>query len=139
MQSIQTLHAEAHPEVFKPILDPIPSAFFADLLSDPRNIVLMAEYDQAVVGYLWCQEHPPADSFYEVSAHTGYINHVAVDVARRRRGIGQALVEAAVAELESRGATRVGVDFWSFNAPARAFFAGLGFAAQRQVCVRQLA
>jgi ribosomal protein S18 acetylase RimI-like enzyme len=135
MQGMQTLHAGAHPEVFKATLDSEPTtAFFTEVLSNDRNIVLVAETSDAIIGYLWCQERLPADSFYARTAHTAYINHLSVDPSHRRRGIGEALVERVMAELKERDVVRVGVDYWTFNRPARSFFASLGFTSRREVC-----
>ncbi len=139
MQSIQDLHAEAHPELFRPTLDPAATAsFFADVLAKSSNLVLVAEVAGEAVGYVWCHEHLPVASFYRQAAHTAYINHISVASEHRGKGLGKALVEEVVAILKERGATRIGVDFWSFNDRARAFFTGLGFAVQREVASREL-
>jgi len=58
---------------------------------------------------------------------------VSVDPTQRRRGVGKALAERIVEQLKRRRATRVEVDFWLFNKPARAFFAGVGFVSQRAI------
>ena len=135
MQAVQTLHAKAHPEVFRATLDAqLTTTFFAEVLAGEGNLVLVAEAEGAVIGYLWCQERLPEDSVYARAAHTAYINHVSVDPDHRRHGIGRALVEIAVAELKARNAVRIGVDFWSFNGPARSFFTRMGFCVQREVC-----
>ncbi len=139
MQHVQDVHAEAHPEVFQPVLDPGPAAdFFAGVLTSDRNLVLVAEIDGDIAGYVWCEERERAETFYGKAAHTGYIHHISVTPEQRRAGIGKDLVANAVARLQDRGAVRVGVDFWSFNDRARAFFTGLGFAVQREVASRDL-
>jgi len=139
MQSIQDLHAAAHPELFRPTLDPAATtSFFADVLADDRNLILVAESAGDAIGYIWCQERHGADSFYGLGAHTGYIHHIAVSAEQRRSGVGRRLIAEALARLTERGATRVGVDFWSFNHRARAFFTGLGFVVEREVASRSL-
>jgi ribosomal protein S18 acetylase RimI-like enzyme len=139
MQHVQAIHAESQPAIFKSVLDAgQTTTFFEEVLSHEFNVVLVAETDGEVAGYVWCQDRPPADSFYAHSAHVGYIDHVSIDPGHRRRGTGAALIAAVLKELKRRGATRVGVDFWSFNEPARSFFAKLGFSVQREVCSRDL-
>jgi len=139
MQHVQKLHAEAHPGVFRAILDREPAAaFFAATLAKPENIVLLAEEGSATAGYLWCEERTTADTFYRPAAHTGYIHHVSVDPAHHRSGTGRALVAEALALLRGRGASSVGVDYWSFNDRARAFFHATGFSVQREICSQEL-
>jgi len=84
--------AEAQPSVTddRPGLDAL-------LAADPRAL-LVAERDGAVVGCV-------------VAAWDGWrgsVYRLAVLPAHRRRGIGSALVRAAVAALRERGARRVG-------------------------------
>jgi ribosomal protein S18 acetylase RimI-like enzyme len=139
MQHVQDVHTEAHPEIFLAALDPEPAAkFFSGLLTNDRNLVLVAEADGNVVGYVWCEERESPDTFYGKAAHTGYIHHISVAPEQRRGGIGKQLIAEALADLKQRGATRIGVDFWSFNARARAFFTGLGFAVQREIASKDL-
>lgn len=139
MQHVQDVHAEAHPEIFRATLDPeATAAYFADLLSNDHNVVFVAEKAGETAGYIWCQERIAQGSFYALPAHTGYIHHVSVTPGHRRHGIGNALIAAVLAELKGRGATRIAVDFWAFNDRARSFFAGAGFAVQRELCSRDL-
>jgi len=83
--------------------------------------VLVAESDSEVVGFLVL-------SF--VSALTGlraWIDDVAVDPARRRQGIGRALVESAIQRASRRGATHLFLDTSRGNADARDFYYACGF------------
>jgi 8-oxo-dGTP diphosphatase len=83
--------------------------------------VLVAECDGEVVGYLVL-------SF--VSALTGlraWIDDVAVNPARRRQGIGGALVEAAIQRASRRGATHLFLDTSRGNPDARDFYRACGF------------
>jgi ribosomal protein S18 acetylase RimI-like enzyme len=139
MQQAQDLHASAQPEFFKPHLDAGPtSTFFTDLLANGRNLVLVAEERGAVIGYLWCEEQVRDELFYRQPGHGAYLHQISVDRKHRGGGVGTALVDQATAEMKRRGATTMGVDFWSFNERARAFFAKLGFATQREFGSRAL-
>ncbi len=139
MQHVQDVHAEAHPELFLPILDPEPTAaFFAKLLAGDWDLVVVAEIDGQVVGYVWCEEFEQAANFYRRPTHFGYFHHISVAPEHRRNRIGSQLVAQALTQLAERGATRVSVEFWDFNTPARAFFAGLGFSVQREFASRNL-
>ncbi len=139
MQHVQDIHAEAHPQVFMRTLETEPAAaFFSKVLADNMNILLVAEQRGKPIGYVWCEERQPSETFYAHAEHTGYIHHISIKPNDRRRGVGRALVEKALVEMERRGVAHVGVDFWSFNERARAFFAEFGFIVQREVCGRKL-
>jgi 8-oxo-dGTP diphosphatase len=83
--------------------------------------VLVAEHDGEVSGFLVL-------SF--VSALTGlraWIDDVAVDPARRRQGIGRALVEAAIQCASRRGVTHLFMDTNRGNPDARDFYNACDF------------
>jgi 8-oxo-dGTP diphosphatase len=83
--------------------------------------VLVAEVDGQVVGFL-------ALSFVSVlSGLRALIGDLAVDPAHQRRGIGAALVEAAVQRADRRGATHLLVDTSRGDPDTRAFYRACGF------------
>jgi diamine N-acetyltransferase len=138
-QQVQTLHADAHPDVFLAVLDQEAArSFFDQLRSNPRNLLLVAEISGEIVGYIWCEERLGNQGVHLKASHCGYIHHISVDPNRQRRGIGKALVDRAVRELGARGARTIIVDYWSFNEPARAFFLNLGFAPVGEIASKPL-
>ena len=70
------------------------------------------------------------------SPHTGvgavydevYLHHISVIPTYRRRGVGTALLSAVVEAGTVLGISRVALDVWRVNAPARAVFKAHGFA-----------
>jgi ADP-ribose pyrophosphatase YjhB (NUDIX family)/GNAT superfamily N-acetyltransferase len=85
--------------------------------------VLVADAEDAVVGFA-------AVSF--VNTLTGVlalINDMAVDPAHRRRGIGAALLEAAIQRADRRGATHLLVDPSRGDAATRQFYQACGLEA----------
>jgi 8-oxo-dGTP diphosphatase len=83
--------------------------------------VLVAEEGGRVVGFL-------ALSFVSVlSGLRALIDDLAVDPAYQRRGIGAALVEAAVQRADRRGATHFLVDTSRGDPDTRAFYRACGF------------
>jgi ribosomal-protein-alanine N-acetyltransferase len=69
-----------------------------------------------------------------VAADEAEILTLAVDPAARRRGVGRALLGAALAVAADSGATGCFLEVSAANAPARALYAGAGF---RQAGVRR--
>ena len=59
----------------------------------------------------------------------GFIYHLAVGKSARGRGIGRALVDAALAALNGEGITKVALVVFAQNGGGNAFWEKLGFAA----------
>jgi len=55
------------------------------------------------------------------------IDQIAVDPVWRRRGVGRALMAAALAEADKRGLRYVELFSWAFNTDAHTLFRGFGF------------
>jgi ADP-ribose pyrophosphatase YjhB (NUDIX family)/GNAT superfamily N-acetyltransferase len=83
--------------------------------------VLVAEYQGEIVGFLVLSY---------VSALTGlraWIDDIAVDPDRRRQGIGQSLVEAAIQRASRRGATHLFMDTSRGGPDVQRFYRACGF------------
>jgi ribosomal protein S18 acetylase RimI-like enzyme len=87
------------------------------------NDTLVAEVDGAVAGYvtLGASDRIPS------ARHTLLIGGFAVDPACQRRGVGRALLEAAVTEARRRGARRLTLRVLSTNESARRLYEAGGF------------
>jgi ribosomal protein S18 acetylase RimI-like enzyme len=59
--------------------------------------------------------------------HRGWINYVATDPARRRQGIGRALMREAEAALSRLGCPKINLQVRHDNHDAIAFYQGIGF------------
>ena len=83
--------------------------------------ILVAENQGEIVGFLVLSY---------VSALTGvraWIDDIAVDPSRRRQGIGQSLVEAAIQRASRRGATHLFMDTSRGSPDAKRFYRACGF------------
>jgi ribosomal-protein-alanine N-acetyltransferase len=91
---------------------------FASLLDDPRVRFTVACMP-AVVGYvvMW------------LVADEAELANLAVAPDRRRQGIGQVLLDSAMAEALARGATSLYLEVRESNVAARALYGGRGFRA----------
>jgi ribosomal protein S18 acetylase RimI-like enzyme len=101
-----------------------PRPFFRDE-EDPAD-TLVAELAGAVVGYAKLRNPLPVPSH----AHVLEINGLAVDPGAAGRGIGRALVDAAVAEATRRGARKLTLRVLGSNAVARRLYARCGFVEE---------
>ena len=69
----------------------------------------------------------------------GYVYHTAVAADERRRGIGNALLNAALAALEKEGITKVALVVFSRNETGNDFWENRGFTARQDLVYRNKA
>ncbi len=103
---------QAEPVFFRPHVDP----------SD----TLVAELEGRIVGYALIGTPTPLPA----SARVQMIRGLAVDPARQGRGIGRALVAAAIVEAKARGAVKLSLRVLSTNDGARRLYAAAGFETE---------
>ncbi|MFJ7334694.1 GNAT family N-acetyltransferase [Streptomyces sp. NPDC101110] len=87
---------------------------------------LVAELGDRLSGFLRLGFPTPLDS----NRHVRQIQGLAVAEEARGRGVGRALVRAAVEESRRRGARRLTLRVLGHNAPARALYAAEGFVVE---------
>jgi ribosomal protein S18 acetylase RimI-like enzyme len=91
--SVQQMHNEALPSVFKPpSADLFPQQKLAALIRDPNCILAVAEIEGKIIGHIYGavmnrleSEFNPGDSYL-------YIYQIGVDDDARRQGAGMALI-----------------------------------------------
>ncbi len=88
--------------------------------------VLVAVVDGAVAGYVTIK---PATEL-QASDHVLHISGLAVDDAVRRRGIGRALMDAAIVEARRRRARRLTLRVLGPNTAARRLYEACGFEVE---------
>ncbi|MBD0837175.1 MULTISPECIES: GNAT family N-acetyltransferase [unclassified Streptomyces] len=112
-----TLHAVTPP--------PQPHRSFFDERHPPHDH-LVAELDRRIVGYIRLAFPTPLAS----NAHVRQIQGLAVAEEARGRGVGRALVRAAVEEARRRGARRLTLRVLGHNTAARKLYEAEGFVVE---------
>ncbi|WP_020176480.1 GNAT family N-acetyltransferase [Methyloferula stellata] len=127
-QTVQRLHAELEPELFKAVTDEVEvSAYFAAQLSAPQHQFRVAEIDGLIAGYVWFEKQETADTPFTFPTRRFYVHHIAVDTAARRRGVASALLRNIEAEARAEGITKLVLATWATNQVAQAFFTSQSF------------
>jgi GNAT superfamily N-acetyltransferase len=103
------------------------AAWFRARLDEPTTAAWIAEEDGAPIGYVLVFFRERGEETFRRRRRWCEIDQIAVDPARRRHGIGRALVAAALAEATRRGIGDVELSSWAFNTDAHAMFRRLGF------------
>jgi ribosomal protein S18 acetylase RimI-like enzyme len=99
--------------------------FLRSQIQEEQAVVLVAEQEGIVVGYVYAALEPR--SWKELREPAGFIHDVVVSEQSRHSGIGQALVESVCGWLQSHGAPRVILWTADQNILAQRLFSRLGF------------
>lgn len=100
-----------------------PAADFALALGSAGSTMLVARAGEAVVGSVMAG----------FDGHRGWVYYLAVDPARRRGGLGRALMAAAEAWLKTRGCPKIQLMVREDNDAALGFYTALGLERQKVV------
>ncbi|HVO43677.1 MAG TPA: GNAT family N-acetyltransferase [Aggregatilineales bacterium] len=96
----------------------------AERVDNEENLYLIAEFDNRIVGMLEAECTRLAPVFRDRSVV--HISSVYVEPDFRRQGIGQALMQAALAWARQRGIEEIELDVLARN-PAKRLYEKLGF------------
>jgi ribosomal protein S18 acetylase RimI-like enzyme len=101
------------------------AAFLRTQLDDPDCLVLVAERDSNVVGYLYAGIEP--QSWKELREQAGFIHDILVEEGNRRAGLADALIDRAIEWLRDRRVPRVLLWSAAPNVAAQRLFERKGF------------
>jgi GNAT superfamily N-acetyltransferase len=101
------------------------ASFLESQLQDDDAVVLVAELEGRLVGYVYAGLEPM--SWKELRGPAGFIHDVMVEDDEQGAGAGSALIDAATAWLRDRGAPRVMLWTAERNERAQRLFLRLGF------------
>ena len=102
---------------------------FAAIEADPNQLLAVADSDGVVVGTLQLTFLP---GLSHKGAWRGQVESVRVASSRRGTGLGQAMLEWAVAECRARGCRMVQLTTDKSRDDAHRFYARLGFVASHE-------
>jgi ribosomal protein S18 acetylase RimI-like enzyme len=119
---------EIDAETWSPLVTPAPPStepvFFRPHV-EPSD-TLVAEVEGRIVGYALIGTPTPLPA----SARVQMIRGLAVDPVQQGKGIGRALVDAAIAEATTRGAVKLSLRVLSTNDGALRLYASAGFETE---------
>ena len=110
--------------------------FLVSRIGLPEMVVLVADRDGDVIGYSYAGME--GKDYMALRGPAGAIYDLVVDPAERRKGIGSALMDAALAALENLGAPRVLLFTAEQNHVAQAMFERSGFRRTMIEMTREL-
>jgi len=127
---VQSLHAAAMPERFKPLgPDTFPAAAARELLAAPRNLIFIAESESQPIGYAYAEVIHLPESAIRNAWDEVHLHHLSVRPAYRRKGVASALLDCVRAAADEFGIDLVTLQVWTFNEGAQSFFRRQGFTS----------
>jgi ribosomal protein S18 acetylase RimI-like enzyme len=99
--------------------------YLVSVLDDPESLVLVAENEGAVIGYLYGDVE--GTSWKDLRGPCGYVHDIYVHEANRHRGAGRALMREAIAWFGTQGRTQIVLYTKTKNEHAQHLFGALGF------------
>jgi len=121
------MHLARRPDYFRATRADEAAAWFRDLLDKPTTAAWVAEEGGAPIGFVLAFFHERAENPFRRERRWCEIDQIAVDPAWRRRGVGGALMGAALEAARARGVRDVELSSWAFNTDAHALFRRFGF------------
>ena len=126
-QQVDEIHYRALPEIFNSVEeDSRPPSWFQTRLEDNTYCILVAEYQQQILGLIEIQMRNTNHSLLK-SRRYGHIRDIVVDRAWRRQGVGRSLIYNAHQWAKRQEASSVEVIAFSFNQEALSFYRKLGY------------
>ncbi|HEX6576499.1 MAG TPA: GNAT family N-acetyltransferase [Gemmatimonadaceae bacterium] len=124
---VHDLHFEQRPDHFRtPGLDEL-TDWYQLRLAHSDTACWIAEADGTAIGYLLAIYHQRPVTPFSPARNWCEIDQVAIDPSHRRHGIGQALMQAAIAAANGKGIRTIEASSWAFNDDMHRFLGRLGF------------
>jgi ribosomal protein S18 acetylase RimI-like enzyme len=133
------LHHDFDPERFiaaTPRTEHGYGSFLGTQLAEPNIVILVAERDGEVVGYIYAGVE--GYDYMSLRGPAGVLYDIVVDPAHREQGVGRMLLDATLAALKAKGAPRVVLSTAERNESAQRLFARAGFRRTMIEMTREL-
>jgi GNAT superfamily N-acetyltransferase len=125
---VQEVHREERPDHFRSSDVQEVVRWYRSRLEEPPTTCWVAEEAGLPIGYLLAMRHRRDATPFALAREWFEIDQLAVDPAYRRRGIGQALMNEALAAAHNEGLTGIEASSWAFNNETHRLLDRMGFA-----------
>lgn len=129
---VHAIHVGARADIYADV-EPFTRAEFEEMLSAEQAFTLVAEDNDNIVGFTSVTLRKPPNNRVMLPRKVAFMDDLCVDSRCRRRGVGEALFNAAKAEAAKRGAQNMELMVWAFNAPAIEFYKKNGMRTRSEI------
>jgi len=127
-----TLHRQAHPEIFREAGDPadIKDYLLLGIQSDDA-VVLVAELSGEIMGAIIAWARQTHDIPMLIERTFVSVDNIVVAEGYRNLGVGKSLMEQVHLWVQTRGLKEIQLTVWDFNEGAQTFYKNLGYQMLR--------
>ena len=131
LSQVLEVHAKLRPDLFASGTTKYNQAQLEDMVNDDMNPIFVAEIDNEVVGYAFCQLRIPSGNMYPVRVL--HLDDLCVDEKYRQQHIGQQLFKFVLEEAKRRGCYEITLNSWNGNEAATKFYEKMGLKTRSRI------
>jgi diamine N-acetyltransferase len=131
-EEVQNLHAQIHPDMFKPYDRASMTAAMSNFLQDESCRAYVAYNDGIPAGYALFFIREVKENAFHYNLKTLYLDQIAVLSQFRRDGIGRLLMEQAENLAKELAISKIELDHWSANTVAAQYFRKSGYSLYKE-------
>ena len=126
LYQVGEVHHVIRPDIFRDHAQKYDENALAELLSDEKKPIFVADDGGFVAGYCFCQIRDYAGSTVQAGRKELYIDDLCVDENRRGQHVGSVLYDHAVAFAKEIGCDFLTLNVWCGNDSAMKFYENAG-------------
>ena len=129
---VQAWHATHYPDRFRKTVDPeYVRSFFEAMIEGETSFVDLALWGAVPAGYMFTRLNANDGSPFTLPSRHLHVEHIAVGVDHRRKGIATGLIATATDRARSLKCSEVNLSIWEANLSAHSAFQATGFEMRR--------
>ncbi len=136
LQQVGQIHAQGRPDLFRAGAQKYNQQELSAILADPDSPIFIAEEENAVLGYCFCQCKAVEGNACVTGRRELYIDDLCVDENCRGKHVGQALYHHVQTWAKAQGFDYITLHVWGFNHSAQRFYRAMGMD-DRYLCMEQ--
>ena len=131
LSQVLSVHAEIRPDLFKAGTTKYTEEELESLFQDAETPVFVAEEQEKVLGYAFCQvrQQPETHNFFPY--RYVYVDDICVDAAARGKGVATALFQYVKSFAKDLGCKEVTLNVWEGNTAAQNFYRKMGMQPKK--------
>ncbi|NNM54410.1 MAG: GNAT family N-acetyltransferase [Spirochaetales bacterium] len=137
-ETVQTLHRQRYPELFKEYSYEPVERFFKKLLKQKAWHALVVTYTNEPIGYALFCERKYADNPFRRGFSVVHLDQLSFIREYQRQGLGTKVMAWIEEFARQHGAQQIELSYWERNVEAQGFYQKLGFSPTHRYMVKPL-
>lgn len=137
-RTVHNLHAELHPDIFKPHDEEGMSSFFERIIQQEQQDFFLAKVEDRVVGYVWIEYKIQPETLFKHASRTLYVHQLSLEAPEQGQGYGKRLMTLLEGIAREKEMATIELDYWVRNTTAANFYNTCGYEIQREFVYKRL-